>query len=85
MARADRMTDPGQTRLLAERVRQLGGEVTLREIDGEGHAMLRRPALWHRLAARFTVDTLLGTESVKRSTPNSYHTGGDESGYQTQR
>lgn len=36
------------------------GEVAAIEVAGEGHAMLRRAALWHRLAVEFTLLSLDG-------------------------
>ncbi|GAA3410711.1 alpha/beta fold hydrolase [Streptosporangium vulgare] len=40
--------------------RGAAGEVAAIEVAGEGHAMLRRAALWHRLAAEFTLLSLDG-------------------------
>lgn len=39
---------------------EAAGEVAAIEVAGEGHAMLRRAALWHRLAVEFTLLSLDG-------------------------
>jgi dienelactone hydrolase len=56
---ADRMTDPMLTAAFADRLRAAGGAVSLVRISDGRHAMLRRPRLWHELAAQFVLDTVL--------------------------
>jgi dienelactone hydrolase len=55
----DRMTDPGASAAFAERARLVAAQVTYVAIEGERHAMLRRAALWHEIAAGFTAGALL--------------------------
>lgn len=50
---ADRVTSRGDTWAYAERARSVA-EVAAVEIRNGDHAMLRRPGLWHNLAAEFT-------------------------------
>lgn len=47
----DRITDPALSAAFADRARQVASDVHLEFIPGDGHAMLRRAGLWHRLAA----------------------------------
>ncbi|MGI5169566.1 alpha/beta hydrolase [Spirillospora sp. CA-253888] len=54
----DRTTPPRASRAYAERARPLAAEVTYLSVPGEGHAMLRRPGLWHRRVTAFTLDCL---------------------------
>lgn len=56
---ADRMTSPRGTAAFAGRLERAGVPVSLVEISGDGHAMLRRPKLWHEVATQFTLRTLL--------------------------
>ncbi len=56
---ADRMTDPMLTRAFADRLAAAGGAVSLVRVQDGRHAMLRRPRLWHELAAQFVLDTVL--------------------------
>jgi len=49
---ADRITRPADTWLYAERAR-LVTEVTVIEVRGGDHALLRRAHLWHRIAENF--------------------------------
>ncbi|WP_436756869.1 alpha/beta fold hydrolase [Streptosporangium sp. V21-05] len=72
----DTVTDPRATWAYAERLRrgsvraygtgvpafqgEAAGGVAAIEVAGEGHAMLRRAALWHRLAVEFTLLSLDG-------------------------
>jgi predicted esterase len=50
---ADHVTDPAETWAYAERARSVT-EVAAIEIRGGEHALLRRAALWHRLAVQFS-------------------------------
>lgn len=50
---ADRVTRPDDTWAYAERARSVA-EVAAIEIKDGDHAMLRRPGLWHDIAAEFT-------------------------------
>jgi alpha-beta hydrolase superfamily lysophospholipase len=54
----DRVTDPRASAAFAERARDAGAQVSYVAMRGEGHAMLRRAALWHALAAHFAVSAL---------------------------
>ena len=56
---ADRMTSPRGTAAFASRLEAAHVPVSLVDITGEGHPMLRRPALWHDLAAQFVLATVL--------------------------
>jgi pimeloyl-ACP methyl ester carboxylesterase len=66
----DTVTDPRATWVYAERARHgavrvpsrgaqdSAGAVAVIEVTGDGHAMLRRAALWHRLAVELTLLSL---------------------------
>ncbi|WP_245679143.1 alpha/beta hydrolase [Actinomadura hibisca] len=54
----DRTTPPRASRAYAERARPVAAEVTYLDVPGEGHAMLRRPGLWHRRVTAFALDCL---------------------------
>lgn len=56
---ADRMTSPRATAAFASRLEAASVPVSLVDITGEGHPMLRRPALWHDLAAQFVLAAVL--------------------------
>ena len=56
---ADRITDPGQTFALAERLTGDGVDVELVRFPGARHSMLFPARPWHALAADFMVRTLL--------------------------
>ena len=56
---ADRITDPGKTAELAEKLAADGGDVELVKYAGARHAMLFPARPWHDLVARFMVRTLL--------------------------
>jgi alpha-beta hydrolase superfamily lysophospholipase len=56
---ADRITSAKGSVALAARLREARIAAGLVEIEGERHAMLRRPGLWHDLAAGFMLATLL--------------------------
>lgn len=53
----DRVTEPAASRAYAERARAIT-EVEFVAVPGENHALLRRPAYWHRLATGFAVRIL---------------------------
>lgn len=57
----DTWTDPHATAQVAERLRGTAAQVAFVCVRGEGHAMLRRPGVWHRLTAGYVAATLLGT------------------------
>ncbi|GAA3532799.1 alpha/beta hydrolase [Amycolatopsis ultiminotia] len=50
----DRMTSPAESYAFAVRARAVAERVARFEIAGEGHAMLRRAAVWTRLMCAFT-------------------------------
>jgi alpha-beta hydrolase superfamily lysophospholipase len=56
---ADRMTDPMLSTVFADRLRSAGGTVSLVRIQGGRHGMLRRPRVWHELAAQFVLNATL--------------------------
>ena len=56
---ADRITDPGQTFRLAEKLAADGVEVELVKFPGASHSMLFPARPWHDLVAGFMVRTLL--------------------------
>jgi alpha-beta hydrolase superfamily lysophospholipase len=64
---ADRITDPGASRRLAELAEAIGARASYIEITGDKHAMLHRPRLWHQLAARYVGAVLLGQSAVGQS------------------
>jgi dienelactone hydrolase len=51
----DRITSPGASRRFAERAESVAKRVDYVTVRGDAHAMLLRPATWHRLVARFTL------------------------------
>jgi dienelactone hydrolase len=56
---ADRMTSPDATAAFANRLEREGVATSLVTINGEKHAMLHQPRLWHELAAQFVLSTVL--------------------------
>jgi alpha-beta hydrolase superfamily lysophospholipase len=67
----DRMTSAAATARFAEQLRTAGIAASFVTIRGDGHAMLRRAAVWNELAAGFLLNTLLGEpeQSVRPDTP----------------
>lgn len=61
----DRITDPEETRRLAETLRDQGSDVTWRPAEGEWHAMLRHPRTWHDEVAEFVTASLLTTPLIR--------------------
>jgi predicted esterase len=55
---ADRVTDPRLSLAYARRAEPVADRVVHRRVEGDGHAMLRRPASWHRFAAESVLDVL---------------------------
>lgn len=55
----DRVTSPSGSEVAAGRLRELGARTQLVALPGDGHALLRRATLWHRLAADHLITTLL--------------------------
>ncbi|HET7279319.1 MAG TPA: alpha/beta hydrolase [Dermatophilaceae bacterium] len=62
----DRITSPKATRWMARELGTLGVDVTWRPIPGAGHALLRFARRWHREAAAFLVQGLLGPPPERR-------------------
>jgi dienelactone hydrolase len=56
----DRMTSPAESHAFAQRAEGVAARVARFEIAGEGHAMLRRSAVWTRLTIAFTLEVLAG-------------------------
>ncbi|MCX5214329.1 alpha/beta hydrolase [Kitasatospora sp. NBC_00240] len=54
----DRVTKPGDTRLLAARARAAGAQVCGYTVTGSGHTLLKRAGDWHRATARLTAGLL---------------------------
>nr|WP_063779354.1 alpha/beta fold hydrolase [Kibdelosporangium sp. MJ126-NF4]CEL20483.1 hypothetical protein [Kibdelosporangium sp. MJ126-NF4]CTQ97707.1 hypothetical protein [Kibdelosporangium sp. MJ126-NF4] len=52
--RLDRVTDPRKTRDYARRAEEVADRVDLRWVDGETHALLRKPRVWRDLVREFT-------------------------------
>jgi len=69
---ADRMTSAAATAAFANRLEAVGASVSLVEVTGDGHAMLRRAELWHELASQFVLSTVLPDfePSTGRAAPN---------------
>ncbi|MET9612135.1 alpha/beta hydrolase [Kitasatospora indigofera] len=59
----DRVTKPGDTRLLAARARAAGAQVCGYTVTGSGHTLLKRSGDWHRATARLTAG-LLGLRAL---------------------
>jgi alpha-beta hydrolase superfamily lysophospholipase len=56
----DHTTSPATSAAFAESARAIARQVTYVAVAGEGHPLLRRPRFWHQLAARYTVEMVLG-------------------------
>jgi dienelactone hydrolase len=54
----DFVTSPRASRRFAVRAQAAGANITYRLVQGDTHAMLMRPRLWHRLATRAVFDFL---------------------------
>lgn len=52
---ADRVTDPGGTRMAAEALRKGGAHVEIELVPGDTHALLRRPMHWHARVTAFVL------------------------------
>ena len=57
--RADRMTDPRESAGYTAAAAAVATSASYVAIDGDKHAMLRRPKLWHELATGFVLGSLL--------------------------
>ncbi len=55
----DRTTSPAASAQFAQRARPLARQATYVTVEGDGHPMLRRPHVWHRLAAGYTVQMMM--------------------------
>lgn len=68
----DRMTSAAATARFSDQLRSAGIAASFVTIRGDGHAMLRRAALWNELTAGFLLNTLLGEpeQSAGPGTPN---------------
>jgi alpha-beta hydrolase superfamily lysophospholipase len=55
----DRMTDPRESRAYAQRAAQITDRVELMWVEGETHALLRKPRVWRDLVRRFVLDQLV--------------------------
>jgi dipeptidyl aminopeptidase/acylaminoacyl peptidase len=55
----DRVTSLAASRRMARAMVELGADVTYEAVEGEGHAMLRRPRLWHRRASEYLAHHLV--------------------------
>jgi dienelactone hydrolase len=70
----ERMTDPRASLWFAREVAGISDRVARFEVHGDGHAMLRRAAEWHRLVARFTM-AALGLEPFDDAVANAMAAG----------
>lgn len=72
---SDRMTSAAGTAAFAARLETVGASVSLVTVTGDGHAMLRRAAVWHDLSAQFVLSTVLPDfePSASADTPNLIH------------
>lgn len=61
----DTTTKPADSHAYAERARLVNESVRLLNIQGEGHAMVRKPRLWTLLVRRFVLDALRTTVSTQ--------------------
>ncbi|MDT4939631.1 MAG: hypothetical protein QOG80_3302 [Pseudonocardiales bacterium] len=59
----DRTTSPRGSAAYARLARDAGASVTYVSVEAESHAMLRRAAVWHRLAAGWTIGVLFGSQT----------------------
>ena len=57
----DRMTSARASAAFAQRAARVAASMSYVQIRDEGHPMLRRPGVWHELAAGFVTGVLLGT------------------------
>jgi pimeloyl-ACP methyl ester carboxylesterase len=73
----ERMTDPRASLELARRVASISDHVARFEVQGDGHAMLRRAGEWHGLVARFTL-AALGLEPFDDAVANAMAAGAPE-------
>ncbi|APU16270.1 MULTISPECIES: alpha/beta hydrolase [Actinoalloteichus] len=67
----DQLTDPRQSFLLATRAVVVTDDVARFDVHGEGHAMARRAADWHRLVRDFVLG-VLGLEPHRTGIANAY-------------
>ena len=65
---ADRWTDPDISKAVVERARRSGLDAEWIGVEGAGHFMLRRPLLWHRLAADAVSEIAADSEIAASST-----------------
>jgi predicted esterase len=64
----DRVTDPAASRRFVHRARKAGADAGFVAMPGGDHAMLRRPAAWHRTVAEEVMGMLgLGMSAARRS------------------
>ncbi|MEU4668298.1 alpha/beta fold hydrolase [Amycolatopsis sp. NPDC023774] len=54
----DRITSPRDSLAFAERARELAKRLARFDVTGEGHAMIKRPAVWTRLMCAFTREAI---------------------------
>ena len=64
----DRWTDPDLSQAAVERARRSGLDAEWIGVEGAGHFMLRRPSLWHRLAADAVSEIAMVSESAEKTT-----------------
>lgn len=65
----DRTTSWKGSRFVARELSAEGANATFVQINGEGHPMLRKPILWHDLAAGYVIHHLAG-QSARVRVPN---------------
>lgn len=67
----DRMTSAAGSAAYARRARAAGADASYISVEADSHAMLRRSAVWHRLAAGYAVGVLFGTEPRRSGDPTT--------------
>jgi pimeloyl-ACP methyl ester carboxylesterase len=55
----DRTTSPRASAQFAQAARSIARQVTYVTVEGDGHPMLRRPRVWHQLAAGYTTQMMM--------------------------
>jgi alpha-beta hydrolase superfamily lysophospholipase len=71
----DRITDPRRSKRFVQEVEGLASSASFVAVEGEKHAMLRRPAVWNALASGYVLAALC---AVAPGTGQARETAGDE-------
>lgn len=62
---ADHTTDPRLSRRYSTQAQLNGGDVQHLDVSGDGHALLRKPSTWNRIASETALD-MLGVPTLSR-------------------